>query len=541
MARSASPSASRTRASPRAEIPSQHGSPIWQALANDCSRQARAPDDVAPREQHVPEERLRPRQEGQPVLPLGRVHRGPEVRVGCIEVAAQETDPAQHRQPVGLATRLGHVAGGAGRVLEEGPRAGVVAPIAGDRAEVGHRLRPGRRRRLLRGQHLVEQPLRAVVARPEEVHVAELGPCVRDRLEVTLGDRDPLRLGEGRQPGLVEAAERVDQRLGEHQPGLDACALDSGLVRHPYGRVEGRDPGHEGPGRDGCCTSLGDRVDRGGVDGPLRGRPLLHGQQHRCARRAGELALRRGLPGDVLAQGGISVAGEPVDADQERLVVLVQGAHCGRLDGEVARPLELTTGQQPQRRLVDDRLGRRREAPALGQQPRLERLRVGDGQPLEEVQAEPGEADRVVPVAVDEHVDVDRRPRRQGELDRVAVEPGCGPQAATHLREAPAQGPQRVVGLGEQQRGQPRPRRRPLRQEEEGQHRPALAAAEAVAGSTVDLDPRAAEQVDGHPCRHTHVCFMTCSLRVVARGLCSAASVAQTGTVRPCHLPSVTA
>ena len=58
-----------------------------------------------------------------------------------------------------------------------------------------------------------------------------------------------------------------------------------------------------------------------------------------------------------------------------------------------SRSRDLAAGQQPQGRLVDDGLGRGREAPALGQEPRLEGLRVGNGQPVEQVIAD-SERDR---------------------------------------------------------------------------------------------------------------------------------------------------
>ena len=120
-------------------------------------------------------------------------------------------------------------------------------------------------------------------------------------------------------------------------------------------------------------------------------------------------------------------------------MVLVERTHDRRLDGEVARTFELIAGQQPQGRLVNDGLRRRREAPALGQQPGLEGLRVGDGHPVEEVLPEPWELERLIPVAVDQHVDVERRPGRQRQLYGVAIELGCRAEAPSHLGEAPAE------------------------------------------------------------------------------------------------------
>jgi hypothetical protein len=85
-------------------------------------------------------------------------------------------------------------------------------------------------------------------------------------------------------------------------------------------------------------------------------------------------------------------------------VVLVERAHEGGTYGGVARLLELPAGEVPQRRLVQDRLGGRREPPALGQQPGLEGFGVLDAEAVEEVPAEPREPLGLAPVAVDDDV-----------------------------------------------------------------------------------------------------------------------------------------
>ncbi len=86
---------------------------------------------------------------------------------------------------------------------------------------------------------------------------------------------------------------------------------------------------------------------------------------------------------------------------------------------------------------------------------------------------------------------------RTGSPSRTAPAPSALPD----LGQAPPQRAERVVRLGEEQRGELAARRRPLAEQQEGQHGPALAAAVAVPGRAVDLDLRPAEQLDREPRR----------------------------------------
>ncbi len=136
-------------------------------------------------------------------------------------------------------------------------------------------------------------------------------------------------------------------------------------------------------------------------------------------------------------------------------MVLVERAHHGRADGQVAGPVEVAAGEQPERGLVQDRLGGGREPPSFGEQPGLEGLGVRDGEAVEQVLTEPGQADRGSPVAVHQQVDVEGRVGRKGDPHRVAVEDGRRAEGPADLGEAPPQRPERVVGLGEEERGEP--------------------------------------------------------------------------------------
>ena len=144
-ARSISPDASATRASPRAEIPSQHGSPIWQARANDCSRHAEASSHAALGQPHLTEQRLRPGQEGQPVVAVRQLDSRAELFGGLVERAAEQVDAPEHRQAEGLSSRL-EAERERRRLLEQGRRAGVLGAVAGDGTQIGHRLGEGGRR-----------------------------------------------------------------------------------------------------------------------------------------------------------------------------------------------------------------------------------------------------------------------------------------------------------------------------------------------------------------------------------------------------------
>ena len=75
--------------------------------------------------------------------------------------------------------------------------------------------------------------------------------------------------------------------------------------------------------------------------------------------------------------------------------------------------------------------------------------------------------------------------RGQPQHDRVTLDRRCSPPSARRISDRPQRSaPQRVVGLGEQQRGQLAAGRRPLAEQQIGQQRPALAATDLVPTGT---------------------------------------------------------
>jgi hypothetical protein len=188
-------------------------------------------------------------------------------------------------------------------------------------------------------------------------------------------------------------------------------------------------------------------------------------------------------------------------------VVLVERAHHGGPDGQVARAAEVPAGEEPQGRLVQDRLGGGREPSSLRQQPRLVRLGVLDREAVEQLVAQARELDGGRPVAADELVGVHGGAGGQRDRDRVTVEHGLRAERSPDLREAPPQGSEGVVGLGEEERRELAACGRTFAQQQERQQRPALAAAVAVAGSAVDLDAGPAEELHRQRGRREPRCF----------------------------------
>ncbi len=242
------------------------------------------------------------------------------------------------------------------------------------------------------------------------------------------------------------------------------------------------DAGRDRPRRHRGRATLGDRVDRGSGRGQLGGGPLPRRQQHRGARRRAELALGRratmrrtggrpprrrrpvGRRGSAVPGGSRPAGSSPSPGRRGRARGPARhgpgdpGPPRGRWTprprsvaaaGRAARPRTAPRGRWPARRAGPAR------APGAGS-------RRSSGR---------GPARR-------------RRPKRPGGSVSCTGSPSstaAGTEASPDLGQAPAQGAQRVVGLGEQQRGEPGPRRRPLGQQQESEQRPALAAAEPVA------------------------------------------------------------
>ena len=72
------------------------------------------------------------------------------------------------------------------------------------------------------------------------------------------------------------------------------------------------------------------------------------------------------------------------------------------------------------------------------------------------------------------HVDADRR--REAHVDGVAGEEGGVAERPAEPGQAPAEGPERVVGVGEELSAEPPSTHRAVGQQQPGQHRPRLVA-----------------------------------------------------------------
>ena len=186
---------------------------------------------------------------------------------------------------------------------------------------------------------------------------------------------------------------------------------------------------------------------------------FAHRRLDDSTRRDAELRVEQLRPRGVLLLGGGVVAGQPVQPDQQRLVVLVQRAHRGGTYGETRAPgraLPAPSAPGPPRaaspRPPPRPVGARRAAttrrPAHPGRP---------GRPAGRRRGRPPRRRRASTVG--EHVDVDDGALREPKDHRVAVERGAVAETAADLRQAPPQRPQRIVGLGEQQPGQLAPGR----------------------------------------------------------------------------------
>ena len=176
-------------------------------------------------------------------------------------------------------------------------------------------------------------------------------------------------------------------------------------------------------------------------------------------------------------------------------MVLVERAHRGGTDGEAAGPIERTTRHQAQGSLVHDRFGSRGDTSPLGEQPRLERRCPPDDKTVEQLGTETDGLDGAGPLPA-EHVDVDSNVLREPQHHGIPFDGGVVTEAAADLRQAPPQRTQRVISLREQHPGQLAPRRAGLDEQEVGEQRPTLSAAETAGRLTVALDGRATQETD---------------------------------------------
>jgi len=158
---------------------------------------------VAPGQLHLTPQRLRPGQERQPVVLLGQLDRRVELLGGRVQGAAEQADPAQHRQRVRLPSRLPGRPGQRDGLLQEADRARVAGAVAFHRTQVGRGLRLHRRRAADVLQGVGEPECGPVVVAAQEVHVPEFGPCPGDIVEQAMGQRDLVGFVQGGQALFV--------------------------------------------------------------------------------------------------------------------------------------------------------------------------------------------------------------------------------------------------------------------------------------------------------------------------------------------------
>ena len=237
--------------------------------------------------------------------------------------------------------------------------------------------------------------------------------------------------------------------------------------------------------------------------GPVAdGRPALRvvlagGAAHSRIGRATQLAPEQRFAGvGVLARGGDLA--RPGEAAHQKLVGgVVEPVQRERARGERG-PVERDAGGQGlERRIPQHGLAQAGKAPALHQQPGLE-VRAGAGiDTLEQLASR----ERGIGVARSEREHVHASVRRQHQRQGIPAQRHVGPQRSAQLRQRPAQRPERVGGISEDQPRQPRPRHRSLGQQQIGEHRPGLVATRRSGGSVGVRYLRRPEQAD-HKRRH---------------------------------------
>ena len=133
-----------------------------------------------------------------------------------VQIPAEQVHPTVHAQCVGFATRVTCLPGEAPGQVEQGDGLRVVGSIAVDRTQVGRGLGHHGRRSGGQVQRFSQPQLGPVVAAAQEVHITEFRAGLRRADRVVILECQAIGLVQMRQTFLVEAAKRVDQRLGQY-------------------------------------------------------------------------------------------------------------------------------------------------------------------------------------------------------------------------------------------------------------------------------------------------------------------------------------
>ena len=412
-------------------------------------------------------------------------------RVGQL-AAQQQCAPEDRQRPrrlADVATALGE----RGRLLEQADRRLVVRPV-GERL-AAHAQDGGALPVVLgqRGGPLQPGPRRhsaTALDRDEAEHPAGLA---RDlAVGAGLGQRE--RLVQDRRALLVTAANGVHQRGPERdqRPRQQRRVTDAPRLRARL--PQARDAGLDGAGSQRRAPRL-ELTESGGPIAHGAGAGLVGRSAHARVRHAAQLAAEQHLARVGVLERGADVA-RPRETAHEQLVntvvELIQRDGPGGQRGGVERS---TSRQRLERRIPEHSLAHSREAPTLDEQPRVE-VRPGAGiDPLQQ----PAASKRVITITGRQRQHVHAGPRRPPQLRRVPAHRAGDAERATQLRQRPAQRRQRIVGLAEDQAGQPRPRDRPLGQDQISEHGPRLVPARRHGHHPIALDLRRSQQADHEP------------------------------------------
>lgn len=197
-----------------------------------------------------------------------------------------------------------------------------------------------------------------------------------------------------------------------------------------------------------------------------------------------------------------SVAGRRVCPDEQLLGVFVKRVCDDEATRQLYRPGRIASRQLGASRLTKHILGRTGEMPALGEQPDLERGARRERHAFEEIPTQARDAERLHPRPRGQGPNVDKCTRRDLQLDGFAADRAIGTQEAAQLGEVPAQCIEGIVGVREEELGEPFAAGSGFGRQEVGEQRPGFATAGCSPPSRTARHERCPEQVDRERSRH---------------------------------------
>ena len=321
---------------------------------------------------------------------------------------------------------------------------------------------------------------------------AELAADLALDLAVAARLRERERLVQHRGALLVAAADRVHERGAERRQRPRAAAPG----RRP--RAPPRTPGagtrsrrrrrrRRPPG--GPASSCPTAAARSPAGGALLG---VGRTAHARIGLAPELAPEQRLAGVGVIARGAGLARPRQTAHEQLVGAVVEAVELDRARRQARRPRAgrrpralasaaslSTASHRPAKRRRSTAARRRSRARRPGSTPSSSSPRTSSGSGSPAASA----STSIVASA-------------QPQLERVAAQRLRLAERAAQLRQRPAQRPARVVGVAEDQAGQPRARDRPLGQRQIREHRPRLVPARRGDGHVVALDLRRSQQAD---------------------------------------------